>query len=325
MRRREFITLVSGAAASWSLAARAQQSAPIAHIGYLGSALDAPVFAAGYPAFLAELRKLGFTEGQNLIVEHRRVDKGPSKAFAAAAEVIRSKVDVVVAFGPEIALKAAVTASQTTPIVMIAVNFDPIAGGYVSDIARPNKNITGLVYRAPELAAKQLELLVEAFPDNKSIAALWELASAEQFDSAQHTAQLLHIDLRSYKLENPPFDFDAAFRRIAQDGSRMVLVLSGPTFGLQRAHIAALAMQHRLPTMFTFKFYVEAGGLMSYGIDAVPIFRRAASFVAKILRGAKPSHLPVEQPTNFEFTLNLKTAKAIGVSIPTSTLLAPTR
>jgi putative ABC transport system substrate-binding protein len=201
MRRREFITLVSGAAASWSLAARAQQSAPIAHIGYLGSALDAPVFAAGYPAFLAELRKLGFTEGQNLIVEHRRVDKGPSKAFAAAAEVIRSKVDVVVAFGPEIALKAAVTASQTTPIVMIAVNFDPIAGGYVSDIARPNKNITGLVYRAPELAAKQLELLVEAFPDNKSIAALWELASAEQFASAQHTAQLLHIDLRSYKLE----------------------------------------------------------------------------------------------------------------------------
>jgi putative ABC transport system substrate-binding protein len=105
----------------------------------------------------------------------------------------------------------------------------------------------------------------------------------------------------------------------------MVLVLSGPTFGLQRAHIAALAMQHRLPTMFTFKFYVETGGLMSYGIDAVPIFRRAASFVAKILRGAKPSDLPVEQPTNFEFTLNLKTAKAIGVSIPTSTLLAPTR
>jgi putative tryptophan/tyrosine transport system substrate-binding protein len=249
------------------------------------------------------------------------MDEGVSEAFARAAELIRSKVDVVVAFGPEIALKAAVAASQTTPIVMIAVNYDPIASGYVSDLARPNRNITGLVYRAPELAAKQLELLVEAFPDNKSIAALWEPASADQFDSAQRTAQSLHIDLRSHKLENPPFDFDEAFRAIAQDGSRMVLVLSGPTFGTQVAHIVDLAMQHRLPTMFTFKYYVEAGGLMSYGIDTVPIFRRAGSFVAKILRGAKPSDLPVEQPTNFEFTLNLKTAKAIGVSVPTSILL----
>jgi ABC-type uncharacterized transport system substrate-binding protein len=149
-------------------------------------------------------------------------------------------------------------------------------------IARPNRNITGLVYRAPELAAKQLELLVEAFPGNKPIAALWEPASAEQFTAAQHTAQSLHIDLRSHKLENPPFDFDEAFRRIAQDGPRMVLVLSGPTFGMQRAHIADLALQHHLPTMFTFKYYVTAGGLMSYGIDTIPIFRRAASFVAKI-------------------------------------------
>jgi putative ABC transport system substrate-binding protein len=235
--------------------------------------------------------------------------------------VIRSNVDVVVAFGPEIALKAAVAASQTIPIVMIAVNFDPIAGGYVTDIARPNRNITGLVYRAPELAGKQLELLVQAFPDNNPIATLWEPASVEQFDAAQRTAQSLHVELRSHKVENPPFDFDEAFKGIAQDGSRMLLVLSGPSFAAQRGHIADLAIQYHLPTMFTFRFYVEAGGLMSYGIDTVPIVRRAASFVAKILRGAKPSDLPVEQPTNFEFVLNLKTAKAIGVSVPTSILL----
>jgi len=321
MKRREFITLLGGVVGDWPLAARAQQAGQIARIGFLGTDPDNAQFVASYPAFLAELRKLGFTEGQNLIIEYRRMDEGASKAFASAAELIRSNVGVVVTFGPEIALKAAVAASQTTPIVMIAVNFDPIAGGYVSDLARPNSNITGLVYRAPELAAKQLELLVEAFPGNKPIAALWEPASAEQFAAAQRTAQSLNIDLRSHKLENPPFDFDEAFRRIAQDGSRMVLVLSGPTFGMQRAHIADLATQHRLPTMFTFKYYVQAGGLMSYGIDTIPIFRRAASFVAKILRGAKPSDLPVEQPTNFEFTLNLKTAKAIGVSIPTSILL----
>jgi putative tryptophan/tyrosine transport system substrate-binding protein len=320
MQRRQFITLVGGTVIAWPLSARAQQDGQIPRIGFLAPDPDSPLFAASYPAFLAELQKLGFTEGKRLI-EFRRADEGASKAFAAAAELIRSKADVVVTFGPEITLKAASAASQTIPIVMIAVNFDPIAGGYVSNIARPDRNITGLVSRAPELAAKQLELLVEAFPDNKPIAALWEPASAAQFDAAQRAAQSFHIELRSHKVESPPFDFDEAFRAIAQGGSRMLLVLSGPSFGMQRAHIADLAIQHRLPTMFTFKYYVEAGGLMSYGIDTLPIFRRAASFVAKILRGAKPSDLPVEQPTNFEFTLNLKTAKAIGVSVPTSILL----
>jgi putative ABC transport system substrate-binding protein len=322
MRRREFITLAGGtAAAAWPFAARAQQDQHVARIGFLGVAPNNPLFATSYPMFLAELRKLGFAEGQNVTIEHRRVDEGASKAFAGAAELIRSNVDVVVAFGPELALKAAVAASQTVPIVMIAINFDPVAGGYVSDITRPERNITGVVSRAPELAAKQLGLLVEAFPELKPIAALWEQASADQFEAAQRAAQAMHIELRSHKVENLPFDFDAAFRAIAQDGSRMVLVLSGPTFGDQRAHIADLAMQHHLPTMFTFKYYVEAGGLMSYGVDTLPIFRRAASFVAKILRGAKTSDLPVEQPTNFEFALNLKTAKAIGMSVPTSILL----
>jgi putative tryptophan/tyrosine transport system substrate-binding protein len=211
--------------------------------------------------------------------------------------------------------------NPAAPAVKREADFDPIAGGYVTDIARPNRNITGVVYRAPELAGKQLELLVQAFPDNNPIAALWEPASVEQFNAAQRTAQSLHVELRSHKVENPPFDFDEAFKGIAQDGSRMLLVLSGPLFAAQRGHIADLAIQYHLPTMFTFRFYVEAGGLMSYGIDTVPIVRRAASFVAKILRGAKPSDLPVEQPTNFEFVLNLKTAKAIGVSVPTSILL----
>jgi putative ABC transport system substrate-binding protein len=320
MRRREFIRLIGGTA-TWPLAARAQQARQVARIGILGTVPENALFATGYPVFLAELRKLGFTEGQNLVFEHRRMDEGASKAFAGAAELIRSNVDVVVAFGPELALKAAVAASQTVPIVMIAVNFDPMAGGYVSDIARPDRNITGVVFRAPELATKQLALLVEAFPNAKPIAALWEQASADQFDAAQRTAQSMHMELRSHKVENLPFDFDAAFRAIAEDGSRILLVLSGPTFGNHRAQIADLAIQHRLPTMFTFKYYVEAGGLMSYGIDIPPIFRRAASFVAKILRGAKPSDLPVEQPTNFEFALNLKTAKTIGVSVPTSILL----
>jgi putative ABC transport system substrate-binding protein len=321
VRRREIVRLLGGAAVTWPLAARAQQTGKLPTIGFLGVDRGIGIMAASYPAFLAELKKLGFTEGDNLIVEYRRIDEGTSKTFAAAAELSRSQVDVLVAMGPEIVLKAAVEASQTIPIVMIAVNFDPVAGGFVSDIARPTGNITGLVYRAPELAAKQLELLMEAFPDNKQATALWDSLSAEQFNSAQREAESMHVDLRSLKLENPPYDFDAAFRAVAKDGAQKLLVLTSPLFAAQGPHIIDLAIQHRLPTMFTFKTYVEAGGLMSYGIDTVSILRRAASYVAKFLRGAKPSDLPVEQPTNFEFALNLKTARAIGVTIPTSILL----
>jgi putative ABC transport system substrate-binding protein len=325
MRRRAFIALVGSAAAAhaWPRAARAQQAGKLPTIGFLGSQRDNPLTAAGYAVFVAELRKLGFADGENVTIDGR--DSGAPQVFAAAAELVQAKADVLVVVGPEIPLKAAVAASRTIPIVMIAVNYDPVAGGYVGDIARPSGNVTGLVFRAPELAAKQLELLVEAFPNDKSIAVLWDSASAEQFDSAQRIAETMHLTLRSHRLENPPYDFDAAFRAIVQDGARMLLVLSGPLFTPQRAHIAELAIQHRLPTMFTFNTYVEAGGLMSYGIDIAPIFRRAASFVAKILRGAKPVDLPVEQPTSFEFALNLKTAKAIGVTLPTSILLRADR
>jgi putative tryptophan/tyrosine transport system substrate-binding protein len=321
VRRRDFITLVAGAAAcTRPLAARAQRAGRPAVVGYLTPDLKNPLLDSAFPPFLAELKKLGFIEGDNLIIESRQISDQTPESSEIVTELIRSNVDVLVAFGPEIALKVAAAATQTVPIVMVAVNFDPIAGGYVSNIARPSGNITGLVFRAPELAAKQLELLVEAFPDKRPIAVLWEPASSEQFNAAERAAQTMRIELKSHKVEMP-IDFDEAFRAIAHDGSGMVLVLSGPSFGAQRSHIADLAIQHHLPTMFTFKFYVEAGGLMSYGIDAVPMMRRAASYVAKILRGAKPSDLPVEQPSNFEFALNLKTAKTAGFTIPTSILL----
>lgn len=260
MRRRDFVTLFSVARRWRGHLPRARSRTDKSLVS--GSLLPIPTahfLLRATRRSLLNCEKLGFTEGKRLI-EFRRADQGASKTFAAAAELIRSKADVVVTFGPEITLKAASAASQTIPIVMIAVNFDPIAGGYVSNIARPDRNITGLVSRAPELAVKQLELLVEAFPDEKPIAALWEPASAEQFDTVQRTAQSLHIELRSHKVENPPFDFDEAFRAIAQDGSRMVLVLSGgPSFGMQRAHIADLAIQHRLPTMFHLQVLCRGG------------------------------------------------------------------
>ncbi len=228
---------------------------------------------------------------------------------------------MLVANGPEIALQAATAARPAVPVVMLANNYDPFARGYVKSLAQPGGNVTGLFYRQPELAVKQLELLVEAFPERTRVAVLSDSASPDQLSAIEGAVQSMRLSLRSLKLENPPYDFDAAFRTVVQGEAQMLHILSSPLFTPQSALIAELAIRNRLPTMFIFRHYVEAGGLMSYGVDTKPMWRRAASYVAKILRGAQPSDLPVEQAANFEFAVNLKTAKAIGVTLPTSILL----
>ena len=321
MRRREFITLLGSAAAAWPLAARAQQTGKIARVGVLGPDLRNPVTGPGYQVFLSELRRLGFTDGQNLVLEYRRTDEGLPKAFIGANEMVAAKADVLVANGPEIALQAATAARPAVPIVMMANNYDPFARGYVKSLAQPGGNVTGVFYRQPELAVKQLELLVEAFPERTRVAVLWDSVSEDQVSAIERAVPSTRLSLLSLKLENPPYDFDAAFRGAVQGEAQMVHVLSSPAFAPQRAHIAELAIRHRLPTMFIFRHYVEAGGLMSYGVDGNPMWRRAASYVAKILRGAQPADLPVEQAANFEFAVNLKTARAIGIELPTSILL----
>jgi putative ABC transport system substrate-binding protein len=320
MKRREFITLLGGAAAAWPLAARAQQAGKVARIGYLGVSLNAPLSAALYQVFLSELRELGFSEGQNLAVEYRRLDDARG-TFVVAAELVRSPLDLIVAQGPEVALQAVVGASGFIPIVIQAINYDPIERGYVSSLARPGGNITGLFYRQSELAAKKVELLTQAFPERTQLAVLWDVQTADEFSAAERAAKSLHLEFRSLKLENPPYDFAAAFRTLAQGGAQMLLVLSSPFFAEYRRQIAELTIQHRLPAMFLFKSYVQVGGLMSYGVDQAAMYRRTAAFVAKILKGAKPADLPVELATKFEMAVNLKTAKAIGIELPTSILL----
>lgn len=320
MKRREFITLVGGAAAL-PFAARAQEQGRMRRIGLLASSLDTPLSGRGYPILIAELRKLGFVEGENLVIERRHTNEGTAKAFAGANELVARKAEMLVVSGAELALQAAQAARPPLPIVFMAVNFDPIAKGYVTNLSHPGGNLTGLFYRQPELAGKQLELLTEAFPGRKAVAVLWDQNSADQFEVAEQTAKTLGLSLRSQKLERPPYDWDAVFQSVAQSGSQMVLVLSSALFATNRERIASLAIQHRLPTMFIFNYYVEAGGLISYGVNIEPVWRRAASYVAKILRGANPADLPVEQVTNYELAINLKTAKAIGVTLPTSILL----
>ena len=229
MRRRNFIALLSSAAVAWPLAVLAQQPGKVVRIGFLGVSLNAPGTAAHYQNFLDELRENGFSEGQNFIVEYRRLDD-PRGIFVAAAELMRSQVDLIIAQGPEAALQAVVGASRSIPIVLQAINYDPIARGYVESLAHPGGNITGLFYRQAELAAKKVELLTQAFPERTRLGILWDALVAEELTAAERAAQSLHLGVRALKLENPPYDFAAAFATLAQDGAQMVLVLSSPLF-----------------------------------------------------------------------------------------------
>jgi ABC-type uncharacterized transport system substrate-binding protein len=319
MRRREFISLLGGAATALPVAAWAQQSAKPARIGVFASANN-PIMEPAYRAFLEELRRAGFNQGQNLVVDLKPTDQDLSLPEQAAA-MVRANADVLVALGSEQALQSCIRASRTIPIVFVANNYDPIARGYVQSLARPGGNVTGVSLRQTELAEKQVELLTQAFPDRARLAVLWDYVSAHQFEAAERRAKLQRLTVHSRKMENPPYDLAAAYRSFADAGADMLLALTSQFFGPHRQQIVDLANSQRLPAMFVFKGYAEVGGLMSYGADPVVMFRQGATFVGKILKGAKPADLPVEQPTKYEMMVNLKTAKAIGIELPTSILL----
>ena len=218
----------------------------------------------------------------------------------------------------EIALQAAIAASRTIPIVISAINYDPIARGYVKSLARPGGNITRIVSLQTELAAKQVELLTQAFPDRNRLAVLYDEDFGLPVCRCGASGEIATLGRPIAETGNPPYDFDAAFQSLAEGSPQMLLVLSSQFFTLSRSHIAKLAIQQRLPTMFIFKTYVQAGGLISYGVDPSAIFRQVAFYVAKILNGAKPADLPIQQPVKFELVINLKTAKAIGVDLSTA-------
>src|SRR5215471_9489755 len=319
MRRRAVIAALA-AAALWPRAVRGQQAGKVFRIGFLGVGLEAPGTAANYREFLDELRQNGFSEGQNIAIEYRRIDD-PRGTAVAGAELIDARPDLIVAQGPEVSLQSVIRVSRSIPIVLQAINYDPVARGYVASLARPGGNITGLYYRELELAAKKVELLTQAFPDRTRLAILWDAHVEDEFNAAESIAKSLGLEVHGLKLEHPPYDFGAAFRTIAQGDAQMILVLSSPFFAEHRRQLAELALRHRLPSMFIFRSYVDAGGLMAYGPDQAAMYRRTADFVAKLLKGASPADLPVEQAAKFQLVINLKTAKVLGVALP-QTILA---
>jgi len=297
----------------WPLAARAQKAMPM--IGFLlpsSRAYSAPYVAA----FHEGLNEFGYIEGKNIAFEYRWAEGRIERAAEIAAELVHRKVDVIVTTGGEDALKAAMDATSSTAIIMIAVNYDPVERGFVTSIARPAGNVTGLFFRRPELVEKQMEVLTETFPQRKHVGILWDAISTVLFEAASRTASSLGLEIRPLRLEKPPYDFAGAFRTLAENGADMLYVLSSVYFNEHRSALAQLAIHHRLPTMFVSNLYVEAGGLMSYGPSLLAMYRRAADYVDRLAKGAKTADLPIEQPNKFDLVLNVRTAKALGITLP---------
>ena len=308
------------------LAAEAQQPAKIPRIGLLGT------FPTNHhdQALRQGLHELGYVEGQNIAIERRYFEGKAERLPDLATQLVRLRVDVIVVDACGAPLNAARQATSSIPIVVTACNDDLVATGLISSLARPGGNITGLSELTPELGAKRLELLKEAAPTVRRVAVLWNPAYAERFGAnfrfwssdwteMRAAAQALGMTLQSVEIRGLD-DFDTAFSAMTRERADALIAFSDPLIVSRGRRIANLAAKSRLPAVYPSREFVDAGGLMSYGPSISNMFRRAAGYVGKILKGAKPADLPMEQPTTFELVINLKTATALGLTIPQSLL-----
>jgi putative tryptophan/tyrosine transport system substrate-binding protein len=295
------------------------QPGKVPRIGFLITSSPAAI-APRMDAFRQGLHEHGYVEGKNIVIEPRYADGKFDQLPALAAELVRLKVDVIVTSGPT-ATRPAKGATSTIPIVM-TFDDDPVGSGFVTSLARPGGNITGLSTLSPEISGKQLELLKEILPKLARVAVVGtstRQGTAQSLKEMEPAAGALVLKLQYIDIENPK-DIESAFRAATKERADALLVLQSPVFNSQRAQIADLALKSRLPATYPRREFVEDGGLMSYGVSISDLDRRAASYVDKILKGAKPTDLPVEQPTKFELVINLKTAKQIGLTIPPNVL-----
>ena len=316
MRRREFITFLGGVAATWPLAARAQQAGRLPTVGYLG--VDALVWGPWTAAFVRRLRELGWIEGRTIAIEYRWAEGRPERNAEIAAEFVRIKVDVIVTFGT--AVPTVKRATAVIPIVF-AVAQDPVGGGLVTNLARPGGNVTGLSIQATDVAGKRLQLLREIMPRLRRLAIMVDFNTPQsvlEMGEVQAAARALGIEvvpLAIHRAEDIAPAFDGLKAR-----ADALYVVNNALINTNRTRIITLALNARLPTIFNTRDHVQAGGLMSYGPNYLAQFRHTAEYVDKILRGTKPGDLPIEQPTKFDLVINLTTAKALGLKVPSAFL-----
>jgi putative tryptophan/tyrosine transport system substrate-binding protein len=317
MNRRGFITLLGGASV-WPLAARAQQ--PAKKMLRVGTVSAQQRSAPQWAAFVRRMAELGYQEGKTFAFD--LVPAANAEEFETGYRTLAAReLDVIMATGPEIALKSALAATRTLPIVMVAIDYDPFARGYVTSLARPAGNVTGVFFQQIELAAKRMQLVKDAFPDMPAATMFWDRLSADQWQAAENVAGALGLRLSGIELHEPPYDYERALDQAPPDHRGMLIIPTSPFFFRDRARLADFALRHRIVSMFVFREWVEAGGLLCYGPSITALFGRVAEFVDRIARGAKPADLPIEQPTTFELVANLETARAIGIELPMSILL----
>jgi putative ABC transport system substrate-binding protein len=319
LRRELLFAFAAGAIAAPLVSFAQKSSAKIPRIGFLGRA-SAAGEATGVEALRAGLRELGYVEGKNIVIEFRWAEGKNDRLPELAAELARLKVDLVVASGTS-AVQAAMQATTTIPIVMTSAG-DPLRSGLVTSLARPGGNVTGLTQLGAELAGKRLELLKDTLPNVSRVAFLWNPANASHIPylkEIQAGARALSLTLLSVEVRSQ-HEFESAFAAMMRERPDALIMTGDGMHRLRLAWIVEFAAKRRLPAMYQVSEYVEAGGLMSYGTNRLALFRHTAVYVDKILKGAKPADLPVEQPTNFELVINLKTAKALGITIPRSIL-----
>jgi len=318
MRRREFIAGL-GSAVAWPLMAHAQQTANVPRIG-LVSPFSASDTTSWHKAFLQGLSQLGWVEGKSIAIEYRYAEGHTERLPELIADLVRRKVEIIVTSVTNDAL-AAKQVTATVPIVMAAAG-DPVATGIVGSLARPGGNITGLSQMNPELMGKRLELLKELDPQLSHVAVLWnpeDSVSVLSWKEIQGPARLLKIELLSLQVRNPN-ELTGAFEQVIRSRVSALAIMPNPVFVTNMQRIADFAAQNGLPSIFHLREFAAVGGLVSYGVDRSDLFRRAATYVDKILKGANAAELPIEQPTKFELVINRKTAKKLGLVIPIGVL-----
>jgi putative ABC transport system substrate-binding protein len=310
MKRREFITLIGGAAAAWPLAARAQPQPKMLRVGFVGmQPRESPLYAN----FLKRMAELGYQEGRNFTFDYIQTPnvEGYEGNYR---ELVARKVDVFLAVGNERALRAALLAAEGKPIAFLAVDFDPLARGYVASLSRPGGNVTGIFVRQLELAAKRIEIAREAFPRATVVGIAFDAISSEQRDAAAEAARKLGLEPRLIELKGEQ-SYAGAFGAMDDARGQPIILPAGPTFLRDRAAIAQALLARRIPSIAAFRENMEAGALISYGFDLMGLFYDIASYVHRIAGGANPSDMPIEQSPRFYMAVNLKTAASLGVSL----------
>jgi putative ABC transport system substrate-binding protein len=319
MKRRVFMVGISVTAGSALLPRRTAAQPPA--VLRVGSMSPQPRVRSFLQGFDVRMRELGYVEGQNFTMDYTDLQGRPERYPDSMQQLVDRKVDVIIAFGPEDSLKAATAATKTIPIVMGAIDYDPFALGYVTSLARPTGNITGVVLEQVELSAKRLQLVKEAIPAIGKATVFWDRHSADQWRATRDNASKLGIDLVGIELHDYPYDYARALGQAPPENRGFLFVMTSPLFARDRERLVQFTLLSRLPSISVFREHADLGGLMSYGPNRNVMSRRLAEYVHRIARGAKPGDLPIERPSIFELVINQRTAKSLGLEFSQAVLL----